>query len=230
MGSAAHVVGPEAPLVGRRAEDEELHLGAGHEREAVAAGPFEVATQHLAGIAGERLARGQADVAEHAGDRGALGVFAPARPGPAHVAGADPGEQLEGGRVGHGQHVGLLHPGVALDHRAVEHHALLEGLVQLGRRDRERLEEALHVGEPQPYEAHAPFLDRAQHRAPVWALMSAILPGPPSRATGRSDGGGLIRAASSPAAHTLLTPGPDPGSCSDDWPWSQPDDRGEVAG
>ena len=83
---------------------------------------------------------------------------------PHHVTVTDPGQQFEGGRVRHGQHVGLLRPGEAVDHGPVEHEAVLEGLVQLGRGDRERLEEALDVGEPEPHEADVPLLDRAQHR------------------------------------------------------------------
>ena len=95
----------------------------------------------------ERLAREDLDVAEHAGD-GRVGVAA--------------GEQLEGVRVGLGQHVGFLDPAVALDRRAVEGHALLEGDLQLGRRDLDRLQEAEHVGEPKPDETHAALLDGAQ--------------------------------------------------------------------
>ena len=47
--------------------------------------------------------------------------------------------------------------------RAVERHALLEGVLQLGRGDGEALELAEHVGEPEPDEPDAPLLDRAQH-------------------------------------------------------------------
>ena len=205
--------------------------GPAMQREAVAAGPFEVATQHLAGIAGERLARGQAHVAEQAGDRGALGVFAPARPAARHhVAVADPGQQLEGGRVGDGQHVGLLRPGEALDDRSVEHEPVLEGLVQLGRRDRERLQEALHVGEPQPYEADAPLLDRAQHRLPLGAHGGHLARPRRRGATRGARCGRGSAAASSPAAHTLLTPGPDPGSAATIGPGANPTTGGEVAG
>ena len=72
------------------------------------------------------------------------------------------GQQLEGVRVGPGEHVGFLDPAVALDRRAVEGHALFEGGLELGRRDLDRLQKAEHVGEPEPHEAHAPLLDRAQ--------------------------------------------------------------------
>ena len=131
-----------------RLEVEELHLRRGEEREALLAGALEVALQHVARVAGEGLAVEVLDVAEHAGDRGVA---------------AAPGQQLEGGRVGPGEHVGFLDPAVALDGRAVEAHALLEGAFELGRRDRERLQLAEHVGEPEAHEAHAALLDGAQH-------------------------------------------------------------------
>ncbi len=54
-------------------------------------------------------------------------------------------------------------PGEALDRRAVEADALLEGALEFGGRDRDRLEVAEHVGEPQPDESDVPFLQRAQH-------------------------------------------------------------------
>ena len=61
------------------------------------------------------------------------------------------------------EHVGLLDPAVALDRRAVEGHALLEGVLELGRGDREALQLAEDVGEPEAHEAHAAFLDGPQH-------------------------------------------------------------------
>src|SRR5262249_32196231 len=51
---------------------------------------------------------------------------------------------------------------VALDRRSVEGHALLERAFELGRRDREALELAEHVGEPETYEAHAALFDGTQ--------------------------------------------------------------------
>ena len=72
-------------------------------------------------------------------------------------------EDLERGRVGHGDHVGLVDPGEALDRRAVEADALLEGGLQLGRRHRDALERAEHVGEPQPDETDVALLERAKH-------------------------------------------------------------------
>ena len=128
-------------------EVEELHLGRGVEAEAPLAGPVEVAAQHLAGVALERRAVDVGDVAEHAG-RGAVGV--------------GPREQLEAVRVGPGEHVALLHPAEAVDRRAVEAHALVEGALQLGRGDGEGLELAEHVGEPEPDQPDPSLLDRAQ--------------------------------------------------------------------
>ena len=72
-------------------------------------------------------------------------------------------EHLERRRVGHGDHVGLVDPGEALDRRAVEADALLERRLQLGRRDRDALQGAEHVGEPQPDEADVPLLERTEH-------------------------------------------------------------------
>ena len=73
-----------------------------------------------------------------------------------------PRDDLEGARVGHGEHVGFLHPAVALDGRAVEGHALLEGGLELGRGDGEALQGAQHVGEPEADESDTALFDRAQ--------------------------------------------------------------------
>ena len=62
-----------------------------------------------------------------------------------------------------GDHVGLVDPGEALDRRAVEAHALREGGLELGRGDRDRLQEAEHVGEPHPDEPDVALFDRPQH-------------------------------------------------------------------
>ena len=102
----------------------------------------------MAGVAFERGAVEVDDVANHPGDRRAVGQV---------------GEELEGLGVGHGEHVALLDPAEAVDGRPVEGHALLEGVLELGRGDLEGLRGAEHVGEPHLDEAHAPFLDRPQH-------------------------------------------------------------------
>ena len=79
------------------------------------------------------------------------------------ACGSAHGQQLEGVGVGHGEHVALLDPGEAVDRRAVEGHALLEGVLQLGRGDGEALQLTEDVGEPQPDEADAALLDRSEH-------------------------------------------------------------------
>src|SRR5262249_22871772 len=110
--------------------------------------PLEVAFEHVARVTLERFTVEPVDVAEHARHGGVLTA---------------PGDDLERSRVGLGEHVGFLHARVALDRRTVEGHALLERAFELGRCDREALELAEHVGEPEPNEADATLLDGAQH-------------------------------------------------------------------
>ena len=74
-----------------------------------------------------------------------------------------PRQQLERAGVGPGEHVALLDAAEAVDGRTVELHALVEGVLELGRGDGERLQLAEHVGEPEPHEADPALLDRAQH-------------------------------------------------------------------
>ena len=69
--------------------------------------------------------------------------------------------KVDGSGLGH--HVGFRDPGEALDRGSVEADALLEGALEFGRGDRDRLEVSEHVGEPQPDEADVAFLQRAQH-------------------------------------------------------------------
>jgi hypothetical protein len=61
---------------------------------------------------------------------------------------------LEGRRVGAGEHVRLIDAGEAFDARAVEAHALFEGLLQFFHRDGEALERADDVREPEADELH----------------------------------------------------------------------------
>ena len=106
------------------------------------------ALEDVARVGVRRGAVGHHDVAEHPRGRRAL---------------AAPRQDLERRRVGLGEHVGLVDPGEALDRRAVEADALGEGALELGRRDRDRLQEAEHVGEPQPHEPDVALLERAEH-------------------------------------------------------------------
>jgi hypothetical protein len=146
---AAHVdrLGNPAWL-GLAAEQEELDLGVRVEGEAEVGGPGQRALEDVTRVCvGGGSVRHQ-DVAEHPGAAGLLRA---------------PGQHLEGRRVGAGQHVGLVDASEALDRRAVEADALGKRPLELGRRDRDRLEEAEDVGEPQPYEADVAFLEGAEH-------------------------------------------------------------------
>ena len=97
---------------------------------------------------------------------------------------AAPREDLEGVGIRHGEHVGLLDAAEALDGRAVEGHALLEGVLELGRGDGEALELAEHVGEPEPDEAHAALLDGPEDVVEL-VLHPESLAGPGGLAGGR---------------------------------------------
>ena len=104
--------------------------------------------QHLAWVAVERRAVEMVDVAEHARLGG---------------AGLAPREELERVGIGDRQHVSFLDAREPVDRRAVERHAVLERVLELGGADREALQIAEHVGEPQAHESHAAFFDSAQH-------------------------------------------------------------------
>src|SRR5690606_2357598 len=79
------------------------------------------------------------------------------------LAVAAPRKDLEGRRVGLGDHVRLVYAGEALDRRAVEADALRKRILKLGGRDGDRLEDAQHVREPQTDEADVALLDAAKH-------------------------------------------------------------------
>src|SRR5215212_6644480 len=98
---------------------------------------IEGAAHDVTGVALVGLAAGLEHVAEDAADR---------------VLGAAPGEDPEGVGVGHGDHVGLLDAVEARDRGPVEAHAVGERVLQLVLADRERLELAEDVGEPEPDE------------------------------------------------------------------------------
>ena len=128
-------------------EVEVLDLGGGVEGEALVPGPVEGPAQGVAGTALEGGAVEVEEVAEDAGHGDVVGM---------------PGQELEGLRIGPGQDVGLLDPAEAVDGRAVEGHALLEGVLELGRRDAEGLGRPQDVGEPELDEADGPLLDRPE--------------------------------------------------------------------
>ncbi len=131
-------------------EQEELDLRVHIAGEAEIAGLGQLPAQHVAAVGPRRRTVGHGDVAEH--------------PGRVMLAGAGgPRQHLEGGRVRPRDGVGFEDAREALDGGAVEADALLEGALEFGGSDRDRLEEAEHVGEPQPDESDVPFLQRAQH-------------------------------------------------------------------
>ena len=66
-------------------------------------------------------------------------------------------------RVRGQQHVGLVDPREPLDRGAVEADPLLEGALDLGRRDGDGLQLPLDIGEPQADEADVALLDRPQN-------------------------------------------------------------------
>ncbi len=134
-------LGPGVPEV------EELELGGCVEGVPHLGGAGQVALEHSARVAGERLAVGGGDVAEHAG----------------HLLLGAPGQDAESGRVRSRQHVCFLDPGIAVDSGAVEGHSLLECHLQLGRADRHRLEEPLDIGEPEPDESDPALFDGTEH-------------------------------------------------------------------
>ena len=133
----------------RVAEVEVLELGTDVEVvEAHVVRAAERAAEDVAGVALVRSALGRLDVAEH--PRHALLL-------------RSPGQHSEGARIGHRDHVRLLDRVEAGDRGAVEAHPALEGVGELGGVDRERLELAEDVGEPQADEADVPLGRQLDH-------------------------------------------------------------------
>ncbi len=133
----------------RVAEQEVLELGADVEGvEAHRVRALERAPQHVPRVALIRGALGRDDVAEHAPHPLLLGA---------------PRQDRERAGVGHRDHVGLLDRVEASDRRAVEAHARLERVVELRRVDRERLQLAEDVGEPEADEADVALRDDRLH-------------------------------------------------------------------
>ena len=125
--------------------------------------PGELALEHGARIGAGRLAVGREDIAEHAGHT---------------VIPVPPRQHLEGGGIRRQKHVGLEDAGQALDGRSVEADALLEGALDLGRRDGHGLELSGDVSEPQADEADVAFLDGSEHVLLLlvqWDLLSTVV-------------------------------------------------------
>ena len=83
----------------------------------------------------------------------------------------------------------------AVDRAAVEGHALVEGVLQLGRGDVEGLVAPEHVGEPELDEADPPLLDGAQHVVGLAARTSRLLSQVRTRVAGPERAGQRAAAA-----------------------------------
>ena len=152
-GIAAQVVGGVRRLVEvaaaverfgafRILEVEVLQFGADVEGVAEVRGALQVAAEDVARVAFKWRAVWMVDIAEHARD---------ARfPGP-------PGDELEGCWVGPGEHVGLIDAREAFDAGAIEAHALVKRLFELLDGDREALQRADDIREPETDELHVVF-------------------------------------------------------------------------
>ena len=172
-------------------EEVELDLGVGVEGEALLGSRLQGALEHVARVGVRRGAVGHHDVAEHPGGGRALTA---------------PRQELERRRVGVGQHVRLGDPGEALDRGAVEADALGEGALELGRRDRDRLEVAEHVGEPQPHEPDVALFECAENE--VFLLAHGVSLGQAARAcaSGRQPVASSSRASAIWARTSSSTP------------------------
>ena len=146
----ADIVDRDGIVPGRRVvlEQEELDLRVGVERETLLGGFGQLPLEDppRIGVGGGTV--GQQDVAEDAGDWHLL---------------APPGQHLEAGWIGLGEHVGFGDAAEALDGRAVETDALGESALEFRRRDRDRFQDSQHVSEPQSHESDVALFDRAQH-------------------------------------------------------------------
>ena len=130
-------------------EQEVLELGPDVERvETHSLRALHCAAEHVPGVALIRRFLGRDDVAEH----------------PPHaLLLRAPRQHRERARVGHRDHVRLLDRVEARDRAAIEAHPRLERVVQLGRVDRERLQLAQDVREPEPDEPDLVLGDERLH-------------------------------------------------------------------
>ena len=129
-------------------EQVELNFGRGVAGEAHLRCLVEHALEHAAGVGGANLTVGGEHVTEHAGGV----VFFTA-----------PGQNLEGGGVRLQQHVGFVDAGETLNRGTIKAQALVEGAFYLGGCERDGLEGADHVGEPEADEADVALFDGAQY-------------------------------------------------------------------
>ena len=121
-------------------KEEELRLGPGVHRVALRRREGDHFLQAGARVAGERLAVGRVDVADHARD-----VLA---------GGARPRKHAERREVRAQVHVRLFDPHEPFDRRAVEHDLAVERLLELPVGDLDVLDRAEDVGELQAHELH----------------------------------------------------------------------------
>ena len=149
---AARVVRLGGRLAVAPLEQEELGLGPRVHREAALGGQRDHALQRGARAAGERLAVGPVDVADH----------------PRHLLAARvaPREDREGVEVGPQVHVRLLDADEALDRRAVEHDLAVQRVLELAVGDLDVLDRPEDVGELQAEELHLLALRRARGCGP----------------------------------------------------------------
>ncbi len=124
------------------AEEEELELGSHVHDVAELAGPLDLASQDEPRVAGERLAAGRVDIADHAGGAARAGALLPR-------------DLVEGPHVGHEVLVALGDPGKALDRRSVEPRPVANRALELVDRDRDGLDDTHDVGELELDEADA---------------------------------------------------------------------------
>ena len=154
--------------------------------------PLHRPAQHVARIALVRRSLGRDHVAEH----------------PSHaLLLRAPRQHRERARVGHRDHVRLLDRVEARDRRAVEAHPRLERVVQLGRVDRERLQLAEDVREPEADEADVALCTSALTSSAVFgssAIRADLSPCPPRALS--TDGQTASDGRSRPAApHASVT-------------------------
>ncbi len=139
-------------------EHEVLELRADVERvEAHSLHPLERTPERVPGIALVWRPVGRHDVADHARDL---------RPDRMPMLVERARHELVRGGVGDRDHVRLLDRVEARDRRAVEAHPVVQRVLHLGRRDRERLQMPFEVREPEQDVLDALVLDALEHGAP----------------------------------------------------------------